>query len=210
MFTGLVAEQGRVTRVHPRGSARVLTVECSFPDVQLGESIACDGVCLTVERVLPGAFEVAAGDETLRLTTLGSVQPGARLHLERALRAADRLGGHIVQGHVDGLGTVRAVQPGRQWTDVAIEVPTELARYVARKGSICVDGVSLTVNEVEGAVFHVGIIPHTQAVTRVAALRPGDAVNIEVDVVAKYVERLLGGFGATGLSLDKLRAAGFA
>jgi riboflavin synthase len=213
MFTGLVAGCGVVEAVGARGSGRELRIRSDFSGLELGESIACDGVCLTVETFSGGTFTVLAGDETLRVTTLGSVRTGDRIHVERALRLGDRLGGHWVQGHVDGVGALRAVVPGPQWTKLVFTAPPELRRYFVAKGSVCVSGVSLTVNEVDAEGFAVGIIPHTLTLTRLGELRPGDPVNLEVDVLAKYVERLLGflpGAASPGLTLDTLRAAGFA
>jgi riboflavin synthase len=212
MFTGLVAECGVVREVRERGSGRELRIDSTFQGLSLGESVACDGVCLTVERFEGGSFVVLAGDETLRVTTIGGLRIGDRIHLERAMAVGERLGGHWVQGHVDGVGAVRELAPGPQWTRIAFDVPPALRRYFVAKGSICVSGVSLTVNEVDDRGFAVGIIPHTAQLTRLGALRPGDAVNLEVDILAKYVERLLGfATGPSGgLDLDKLRAAGFA
>lgn len=209
MFTGLVEETGRVLGAKARGTGRELRIASGFRDLALGESVACDGVCLTVESfTADGAFTVAAGDETLRVTTIGDLGVGDRVHLERAMRVGDRLGGHIVQGHVDGVGVVREVVPGPQWTYIRVAVPEGLRRYLVAKGSVCMGGVSLTVNGIDAEGFHVGIIPHTLDVTKLGALRPGDRVNVEVDILAKYVERLLGG-GAGGLTIDKLRSAGF-
>lgn len=226
MFTGLVAETGRIVSVAPRGTGRELWVRSAFRALEMGESIACDGVCLTVDALqpsTPGLFRVLAGDETLRVTTIGERAAGDALHLERALRVDDRMGGHHVQGHVDGVGVVRAVVPGAEWTRIDLAVPAELSRYVVKKGSICLDGVSLTINEVadeaDAAVFSVGIIPHTVEVTKLGALRPGGRVNLEVDILARYVERLLGLGPAragdapsparSGITLEGLRAAGF-
>jgi riboflavin synthase len=165
-----------------------------------------------VERFDGGSFVVLAGDETLRVTTIGALRVGDRVHLERAMAVGERLGGHWVQGHVDGVGAVREVAPGPQWTRIAFDAPPALRRYFVPKGSVCVSGVSLTVNEVDAHGFAVGIIPHTAGLTRLGALRPGDAVNLEVDILAKYVERLLCfATGPTGgLDLERLRAAGFA
>jgi len=206
VFTGLVQELGTIRSVTARGSARIYLIAASYTGLELGESIACDGVCLTVERSEPGAFQVAAGEETIRKTTFRGRAPGNRVHLERALRLSDRLGGHLVTGHVDGTAKIRSVHGGPQFTRIDVELPEGLARYVVEKGSICMDGVSLTVNGIEGDVFHVGLVPHTLAVTNLGALRPGDVVNVEVDVLARYVEKLL---GREGLQLDTLRAAGF-
>ena len=209
MFTGLVETRGTVRSVTPRGSGKVLWIVAPLRDLVLGESIACNGVCLTVEAFDAGAFQVTAGEETLRRTTFAGIAPGRLLHLERAMRVGDRLGGHIVQGHVDGVGRVRAVTPGAKWTRIDVDVPADLSRYLVEKGSVCIDGVSLTVNGIDHGGFHVGIIPHTLEVTNLGALRAGDAVNLEVDILAKYVERLLGARGGGGVDLPLLRAAGF-
>jgi riboflavin synthase len=216
MFTGLVAECGVVERVTRRGTGVELRIRSTFTRYEPGESIACDGVCLTVETHDASGFTVLAGDETLRVTTLGAVGAGDRIHLERALRLGDRLGGHWVQGHVDGVGHLRAVEPGPEWTKLVFTAPEALRRYLVTKGSICVSGVSLTVNEVDALGFAVGIIPHTLHLTRLGALAPGAPVNLEVDVLAKYVERLMNfalptaDAGARGVGMDTLRAAGFA
>ncbi len=208
MFTGLVEARGAVRAVRARGSGKVLWIDAPLADYVLGESIACDGVCLTVEAWDASGFQVTAGEETLRRTTFADVAPGTRLHLERAMRVGDRLGGHIVQGHVDGVGRVRAVTPHPNWTRIDVDVPPQLSRYFVEKGSVCVNGVSLTVNGIDAVGFHVGIVPHTLEVTNLGALRPGSAVNLEVDILAKYVERLLGA-RAGGVDLPLLRAAGF-
>lgn len=208
MFTGLVEAVGTVRTVASRGSGKVLWIAAPFEGLVLGESIACDGVCLTVEAFEKGAFQVTAGEETLRRTTFADIAAGRRLHLERAMRVGDRLGGHIVQGHVDGVGRVRGLTPGAQWTRIDIDVPAELSRYLVEKGSVCIDGVSLTVNGIDRSGFHVGIVPHTLEVTNLGALRAGEPVNLEVDILAKYVERLLGA-RVGGVDLPLLRAAGF-
>ncbi len=214
MFTGLVAECGTVVRVSPRGTGVEFVVQSGFTELEIGESIACDGVCLTAESFEGGTFQVLAGDETLRVTTLGQVRAGDRLHLERALRLGDRLGGHWVSGHVDGVGSIRSVTPGAEWTKILVTAPPALRKHLVSKGSVCMAGVSLTVNEVDGEGFAVGIIPHTVGVTKLGNLRPGDPVNLETDILAKHVERLLAftreGGDESGLSLAKLRAAGFA
>jgi riboflavin synthase len=156
----------------------------------LGASIACSGCCLTAIEVGPDWFAVTASQETLSKTTLGAWAVGTKVNLERPLRVGDELGGHIVAGHVDGIGHVVSATPENASTRWLFEVPRGLAKYIAPKGSVAVDGVSLTVNEVDGSRFGVNIIPHTAAVTSFGALRPGDAVNIEIDTVARYVARL--------------------
>jgi len=196
MFSGIVQGVGRVVESQERGGDRRIVVEAPDFDVgaiALGDSIAVTGVCLTVvalERTRM-AFDVSV--ETLSLTTLGALVPGDGVNLEKALRMGDRLDGHLVSGHVDGIGRVVAIEPdarSQRWT---FEAPLALAKYIAGKGSICVDGTSLTVNEVDGARFGVNLIPHTIAVTTFAHRRVGAAVNLEIDLVARYVERLLRG-----------------
>lgn len=208
MFTGLVQALGEIVAAAPRGGARELAVRGPWTDYEVGESIACDGVCLTVERAEGPVFRVALGEETLRRTTLGGRGAGHRLHLERALRAGDRLGGHLVSGHVDGVGTVVVSEGTPDFWRLGVSLPDGLERYVAEKGSIGVEGVSLTVNAVDGVRFEVGLVPHTLAVTRLGGLCVGDLVNVEVDVLARYVERLLG-LGAGGLTRERLQRAGF-
>jgi riboflavin synthase len=193
MFTGLVEDLGTVTEVRPRGSGLELGIRTAIPlaEVAVGDSIAVDGACLTAERFEGDRFFAVAGRETMERTSLSSVRPGARVHLERAMVLGGRLGGHLVQGHVDGVGRIeRSEAAGESWV-VWIRPPAELLRYIAAKGSITVHGVSLTVNEIEGGRFRVNVVPHTQSVTRISALRAGEAVNLEVDILAKYVERLL-------------------
>lgn len=194
MFTGIIEDLGTVVTVQPEGRGRRLRLRTALPlaQVAVGDSIACDGTCLTVERTDGDVFEVVAGQETLDRTTWGEARPGRRVHLERAMRVDARLDGHLVQGHVDGVGRVtRSVRADESWI-LWIDVGRALSRYVAPKGSLCVDGVSLTVNEVQGDAARINIIPHTARVTRLATLAAGDAVNLEVDVIARYVERLLG------------------
>ena len=194
MFTGLVQGVGGLLAREPRGGDARLRIgfgTLEAGDVALGESIAVNGTCLTVVAFDAEAFAADASSETLALTTLGALAPGAALNLERALRADDRLGGHLVSGHVDGVGRVVAIEPdagAQRWRFAA---PPPLRRYIAKKGSICVDGVSLTVNEVDDGGFEVALIPHTVANTAFAATRVGDPVNLEIDLVARYVERLL-------------------
>jgi riboflavin synthase len=193
MFTGIIQAIGQLASSELRGGDRrmVFTVgSLGLDDVAIGDSIAVAGVCLTALDITADQFAADVSRESLGLTTLGALQPGSAVNLEKALRLSDRLGGHLVSGHVDGLGRVIDIQPdarSQRWT---FEVPAALARYIASKGSVCVDGVSLTVNEVEGLRFGVNLIPHTQQVTTFGSRRIGDAVNIEVDRMARYAERL--------------------
>ena len=202
MFTGIIEGIGRLAAREPRGGDvrfTFATGSLPFEHVQLGESIAVNGVCLTVVAFDAGSFQADASTETLGLTTLGDLAEGAALNLERAMRPSDRLGGHLVSGHVDGVGRVLSVHEDARAQRWRFSAPACLLRYVAKKGSICVDGVSLTVNAVDGEGFEVALIPHTVAHTRFSETRVGDAVNLEIDLVARYVERLLGARGeATG------------
>ena len=193
MFTGIVEEVGRVGAVDARpGLTRLrITAERVLDGLQIGDSIAVNGTCLTVVAFDDSGFEADASNETLALTTLGELDVGRALNLERAMRPTDRLGGHLVSGHVDGVGTVvHAWADGRaqRWV---FEAPASLRRYIAAKGSICVDGVSLTVNAVDDRGFEVTLVPHTIAHTAFGETRAGDPVNLEVDLLARYVERLL-------------------
>jgi riboflavin synthase len=194
MFTGIVTGVGRLAgRMSRDGDLRleIATGSLPFEAPQLGESIAVNGVCLTVIAFDAERFHADASTETLALTTLGALADGAPVNLERALRADDRLGGHLVSGHVDGLGRVEAIVPDARAQRWRFSAAPALLRYVAKKGSICVDGVSLTVNAVDADGFEVALIRHTVAHTAFAATGVGDAVNLEVDLVARYVERLL-------------------
>ncbi|RRN58829.1 riboflavin synthase [Pseudoxanthomonas sp. SGNA-20] len=203
MFTGIIEGVGRLAAREPRGGdVRFSFATGTLPwlgsgggDVRLGESIAVNGVCLTVVAFDAQGFQADASTETLSLTTLGELPVGAALNLERAMRPSDRLGGHLVSGHVDGIGRVVSVHEDARAQRWRFAAPAPLLRYVAKKGSICVDGVSLTVNEVDGEGFEVALIPHTVAHTRFAETRVGEAVNLEIDLVARYVERLLGARG---------------
>jgi riboflavin synthase len=196
MFTGIVAELGEVAGIEHRGDAARLTIRGSTGDVSPGESIAVNGVCLTVTGIIDGTFTADVMAETLSRSGLGALVPGAPVNLERSVRLADRLGGHLVQGHVDGTGTIISRSPAAQWDQVRISLPVGLSRYVVHKGSIGVDGVSLTVSALSAvdaaqAWFEVCLIPETLKRTTLGARQPGDTVNLEVDVIAKYVERLL-------------------
>jgi riboflavin synthase len=194
MFTGIVTGIGTVRSLRPLGGGAdmrlVIGVPWERPDLAVGSSIACAGCCLTAVQVDADWFAVEVSAETLAKTTLGSWREGSRLNLERALRLGDELGGHIVTGHVDGVGTVLSVTPENGSSRWRFAAPAALARFIASKGSIAIDGVSLTVNEVAGAEFGVNIIPHTAAVTTFGERRPGDAVNLEIDTLARYVARL--------------------
>ena len=194
MFTGLIEGVGRLRQREPRGGDVRLHVEVGtlpFADVAMGESIAVNGVCLTVVAFDAVSFAADVSTETLSLTTLGGLADGQALNLERAMRPTDRLGGHLVSGHVDGVGRVLSVHEDARSQRWRFAAPAPLLKYIATKGSICVDGVSLTVNAVDGEGFEVALIPHTVSHTAFATTRVGDPVNLEVDLVARYVERLL-------------------
>jgi riboflavin synthase len=195
MFTGIIEGVGRIAALEPRGGDVRLRVDVGslpFDAVQLGESIAVNGVCLTVIEFDAGSFAADASNETLALTTLGKLAIGAQVNLERAMRPTDRLGGHLVSGHVDGIGRVLAVVEDARAQRWRFAAPAALLKYIAKKGSICVDGVSLTVNAVDADGFEVALIPHTVSNTAFAQTQVGDGVNLEIDLVARYVERLLG------------------
>ncbi len=211
MFTGLIQEVGEVRSVRPAGGGAQIEVNSAEigPRAEVGESIAVNGACLTVEATDEGGFVCHAGEETLRRTTIGRLNSGSRVNLERALQVGDRLGGHFVQGHVDCVGeVVRSIERGST-TALEFELPEEYARYVVEKGSIAVDGISLTVTDVSGTTFGVAVIPHTLAHTTLAGVVPGQQVNIETDILAKYVERLQGDAGPEGVSRDLLSRHGF-
>jgi riboflavin synthase len=193
MFTGMVAAVGVVTSVEPSGGDVRIGIEATalgLADLALGHSVAVAGVCLTIAALESTGFAADVSRETLGCTTLGEFRPGRRVNLEKSLRAGDPLGGHFVTGHVDGVGRVLAVVRDARSARVTIEVPAGLARYLASKGSVTVDGTSLTLNEVAARQFGVNLVPHTQAVTTLGDLAPGDGVNIEVDVLSRYLERL--------------------
>lgn len=196
MFTGIVEELGRCVELKAVGDAALLALHGPkvTTDAKHGDSIAVNGVCLTVVDVGEERFTVDVMRETLDRSALGSLKPGDPVNLERAVRATDRLGGHVVQGHVDGVGVVQVRTPGERWDVVRLTVPDALSRYVVEKGSIAVDGVSLTVSSVpdtQPASFEVSLIPTTLELTTLGTRQPGDSVNLEVDVIAKYVERLV-------------------
>jgi riboflavin synthase len=193
MFTGLIEEVGHVAAASPSPGALRLTIACErvIDDLPVGASIAVDGCCVTATDIDASGFSVDLMAETLRVTSLGGLAVGDRVNLERAMPAVGRFGGHLVQGHVDALGTVTGVEvvPGTRF--LSVEVPTEFTRYLVPKGSITIGGVSLTIATLDGPTVTVGLIPHTLAGTTLEDRRVGDRVNLEVDVVAKYVERML-------------------
>ena len=191
MFTGIVSDIGTVRTLERPGDLRLTIATAYDPaSIALGASIACSGVCLTVIAVGADTFTVSASAETLACTTLGDWRVGQRVNLERALRVGDELGGHFVFGHVDAVATVHAITPEGESRRIVFEAPAALARYFAPKGSVALDGVSLTINEVEGARFGVNLIPHTLTATTFGKARPGDRVNLEIDMLARYVARL--------------------
>ena len=194
MFTGLIEGVGHVAVLETRGGdmrLRIAAGTLPFEHVALGESIAVSGVCLTVIEFDASSFAADASNETLALTTLGTMMVGHAVNLERAMRPTDRLGGHLVSGHVDGMGRVLSIHDDARSQRWRFAAPPVLLKYIATKGSICVDGVSLTVNAVDDAGFEVALIPHTVSHTAFSSTHIGDAVNLEVDLVARYVERLL-------------------
>ena len=193
MFTGIITDLGRVRRLH-RGDLAELTIATAFDTsaIPLGASIACSGVCLTVVGVAPGEFSVQASAETLACTTIGEWEEGTSVNLEKSLRVGDELGGHLVAGHVDGIARIGERRPEAESVRFVFEAPEELASFIAPKGSVAIDGVSLTVNEVSGARFGVNIIPHTLGCTNFGRASPGQRMNLEIDLIARYVARLLG------------------
>jgi len=198
MFTGIIEAVGKIAATELRGGdARLClhTGALAMDDVRHGDSIAVNGVCLTVVEFKPSNFCADVSGETLACTTLGGLRPGDAVNLEKALLASSRLGGHLVSGHVDGIGVVQERESQARSVRLRVQVPAELARYIAAKGSVCIDGVSLTVNRVEGAVFDVNIVPHTAQATTLGAYSSGTRVNLEVDLIARYLERLLLGEG---------------
>lgn len=193
MFTGIVEELGKVVAIEEQGDAMRLTIEGPLvtSDVSRGDSISVCGACLTAVEIEDGKFTADVMKETLRLTSLGSLSIGSPVNLERAMTAATRFGGHVVLGHVDGVGTVISREPSEHWEWVRVSVPRELMKYVVLKGSITIDGISLTVNEVGDDFIGLSLIPETLRLTTLGSKQPGDKVNVEVDVMAKHIEKLL-------------------
>ncbi|HYQ72942.1 MAG TPA: riboflavin synthase [Gammaproteobacteria bacterium] len=218
MFTGIIQSVGSIAALEQRGGDLRLGIQTGkllLEDVALGDSIAVSGVCLTVVELADDRFSADVSGETLQRTIIGDLGVGDPVNLEKALTLATRLGGHLVSGHVDGIGKVSARRQDSRSVQFTIQAPDELARYVAVKGSICVDGVSLTVNAVSGAAFELNIVPHTLEETTLAGFRVGRRVNLEVDLIARYLERLLQGEAAarpdagSGLTRELLESCGF-
>lgn len=211
MFTGLVQSVGSISAVRKRGDYTVLTVATPMADdtIELGESIACDGVCLTVIERSSGSFVVEASAESAARTILGGYRTGARINLERALRVGDRLGGHFVSGHVDGVGTVSSLKTVGKSLELAATFDPEYDPLVIEKGSIAISGVSLTVNRVRSGWFSVNVIPHTVRETTIGGLRVEDGLNLEFDLIGKYILKSLGQRKSAPLTLEKLIESGW-
>ncbi|MHB9028537.1 MAG: riboflavin synthase [Candidatus Latescibacterota bacterium] len=209
MFTGLIEEVGQVVSSLPRGSMTDISIRAKtvLEGTGIGDSIAVNGVCQTVTALGGSTFTVQAVEETLRRSTLGSLKRGSPVNLERSLRFGERLGGHLVLGHVDGMGRITRVSGDDRNRLISVAPPRELARLIAEKGSITIDGISLTVTHADDKEFGVSVIPHTLGATTLAGIRPGDFVNLEADVIARYVERILG--SRSEMSLSELEGMGF-
>ena len=217
MFTGIIQAIGTITALEPKGQdvrLRVQTGKLDLSDVQLGDSIAVNGVCLTAVELPGDGFWADVSGETLSRTTFADLHKGSQANLEKALTPTTRLGGHLVSGHVDGIGEIISRTTDGRSERFVIRAPDVLAKYIAEKGSICVDGISLTVNGVSGGEFELNIVPHTLVETTMSEFKPGTRVNLEVDIIARYLERLLLGDNAadkqgSGISLEKLQEYGF-
>ena len=215
MFTGIIEAIGRIKKIEPVGGDIRLHVDVGsldMRDVQLGDSIAVNGVCLTAIKFSDDYFAADVSNETIKLTSLNSLDVGSEVNLEKALLPTTRLGGHLVSGHVDGLGEVLSVKEESRSIQIIVRAPAELKHYIAMKGSICVDGISLTVNKIDNTDFELNIVPHTQQQTVIKNYKTGAKVNLEVDLIARYLERLLLKDGSTanaGITLDTLAKAGF-
>ncbi len=213
MFTGIIEDLGRVAKITHAGGTRQLTIAATNVPRELkkGDSVAVSGVCLTAVEITPTSFRADLAEETWTLTSFSRITEGAQVNLELPMKADGRMGGHIVQGHVDGTGKFLALEriPAADDYWLRVEIPSNLARYVVYKGSIAIEGISLTVARVEGNQVTVAIIPHTAEATNLKSLRPGDPVNIETDIVAKYVEKMIGGRNQGNVTIDRLVAQGF-
>jgi riboflavin synthase len=214
MFTGIIEEVGRVTAIEVQGEKRRLTVSCSklLPELKQGDSISVSGVCLTAVDLAKNSFTADLAQETWTRTSFSRLKQCAVVNLELPMRANGKFDGHIVQGHVDGTGTLFSLAPVKGGSDflLTIRVPSELTRYIVAKGSLAIEGISLTVAAVDGVEVHVAIIPHTAEVTNLGSLRPGDPLNLEVDVIAKYVEKMIAPEKTqSSITLENLVRAGF-
>jgi riboflavin synthase len=213
MFTGLVEDVGHIAKITTTGGTRRLIIEAERAPRELkkGDSVSVSGVCLTAVEVTPNSFRADLAEETWRLTSFSRIKEGALVNLELPMKADGRMGGHIVQGHVDGTGIFLGLEriPGADDFWLHVEIPAELERYVVYKGSIAVEGISLTVAKVEGAKVTIAIIPHTAEATNLCSLKPGDPVNIETDIVAKYVEKMIGARSTGAVTVERLVAQGF-
>lgn len=210
MFTGLIEAVGTIQQIGSRGNYRVLTIVAPFADdLAGGESIACDGACLTVINKSKTTFTVEASQETGARTILGTYKVGSKINLERAVRADSRLGGHMVAGHVDTAGTVHCLKPIGESLELAITFDKNFDMYVIEKGSIAINGVSLTINAVEPGRFTVNLIPYTVGLTTLGELKSGDKVNLEFDMIGKYIVKMSQAYQQRGLTLDKLRESGW-
>ncbi|SRR6266498_1521632 len=214
MFTGIIEEVGRVASIKTKGEQRRLTVFCSklLPELKPGDSVSVSGVCLTAVEIAKTSFAADLAQETWRRTSFSRLQRDALVNLELPMRASGRFDGHVVQGHVDGVGTVVDLKPIPDGSDywLSLNVPSELTRYIVSKGSLAIEGISLTVAGIEGTQVRFAIIPHTADATNLRSLKPGNPVNLEVDVIAKYVEKMMAGEKAqSSITLEKLVRAGF-
>lgn len=214
MFTGIIKAKGCIDRIETRGGDKRLTIvspDIAWKEFVIGESISVNGICLTAVRLTERGFESDVSIETLDVTALGDLKVGRKVNLEPSVSLGERLGGHLVTGHVDCVGSVDSIYRDARSIRLAVRIPDTYGRYVAKKGSVCVDGVSLTVNEISDCGFEVNVIPHTAEVTVIGGYTGGTRVNIEVDIVARYLERLIAADeGNSELTKDFLRAHGYA
>lgn len=213
MFTGIIKAIGTIERIEKKGGDLRLTIisaDLPWPEYAIGESISINGVCLTAVEFLHNGFVADVSVETTDVTALANLSEGGKVNLEPSISVGERLGGHLVSGHVDCVGRIKTRETDARSVRLSVEIPAEVSRYIAKKGSVCIDGVSLTVNEVSGNTFDVNIIPHTAEVTIIGGYQVGSEVNIEVDLLARYVERLLGSGDESAITKEFLRAHGYA